>query len=136
MTLKGNFLIFNIFISWDRNRASSFGKEIPVELVKRERGLLGLPGLPVCSAFLQGTRRGLELLDWSVFAGALSSGRRGRVGALENTAGQEKLPALQSCPAPSFTAIITVARTMEELIIAPCHTHCRIWSCSVFIASG
>lgn len=42
--LKGNFLIFNIFISWNRNRISSFGKGIPVELAKHERELLCLFG--------------------------------------------------------------------------------------------
>lgn len=50
VNLKGNFLIFNIFISWDRNRISSFGKETPAELAKHKSELLCLFGFCFCLA--------------------------------------------------------------------------------------
>lgn len=110
LNLKGNFLSFNIFISLNRNRTSSFRREIPVELEKHERELFCCVFVVVavvvlfCLALLQSMKRVfLCIFMRSMFAVTFSQDyrerRKHRRGALimEKSSWFSEPPYLQLC---------------------------------------
>lgn len=107
VNLRGNFLIFNIFISWDRNKISSFGKEIPVELAKHERELLCLFGFCFCFALLRCMKRGFCASLLGQCFNNIPSGQCGRRQSIREIAGQEKATvSSERLCAHSFVVII------------------------------